>query len=300
SPARPDKTQLEALAGSLGPDNVPHMAELDSIPCAGIRIPNGLFSGLLGWRLVVRLHSPWNALGAFSNGSRLSVEPSANHGRAMSEAANITPFILPPPQSDYRRNHFASYSATSLPLTGLVKSYSSSSEVFEDGDWSVLPAPTRPWDSSSALVSGRRSPSPSHGGSRRPLAVVTNFLFDTSLGYNIISRETLYALGLSPVFVDALEASETSRSEPKTVSLRIQTIARPITFRLAPAGQPSRLGVQFLLESEVNVCMGDGGSGAVLWLDRADKRMSLSQVPKTVPLPKVSLQDRVKALFGLR
>ncbi|KAJ3528141.1 hypothetical protein NMY22_g9526 [Coprinellus aureogranulatus] len=271
------------------------------------------------------------------------------------------------PLSQAKKKHFESHSTASLPLMGLVKSQNTANIMEEDDGWSALPPPVRPWDSSSALVSAQpRSPS-SSPKSRRPLssiftsnhnpplspkptaqvpaqssgtpprpavdAVVTNFLFDTSLGHNTISRDTLYALGFSTQHVEGLESSEISTAmsstgwlgsemteapssshyvhgenyglfggsnEPKTVSLYLQNASKPITFRLAPAGEPSRLGVQFLLESEVNVCTSDNGAAAILWLDRAEKRMANQYIPKTVPLPKSSLQARVRAFLGLR
>ncbi|KAF8882092.1 hypothetical protein BD779DRAFT_1675080 [Infundibulicybe gibba] len=39
----------------LGPDSIPHTMEIDSIPCAGIKIGPGSLEGLIAWRLVVRL-----------------------------------------------------------------------------------------------------------------------------------------------------------------------------------------------------------------------------------------------------
>lgn len=266
------------------------------------------------------------------SGARSATQPGGTHSRHLSE-------IVPTkarPQSTYQsnQNHFLSQSTASLPLMGPVEPrYQIGTVEGDDDEWDILTPPTRPWDSSSALIAGRpRSPS-SSPRSRRPLsaifnpkhrsaspapiqatvhptaeahprkpaeAVVTNFLFDTSLGHNTISRETLYALGLGSDEVDGLEASEVftaSRSNgvgwlgsetaeapstshhssgesngffggsntPKTVSLYLQNATKPITFRLAPAGEPSRLGVQFLLETEVNVCTGDNGAAAIMW-----------------------------------
>lgn len=268
-------------------------------------------------------------------GARSATQPSG-HARPLSEIAPSNPHS----QSGHRsiQNHLTSQSTASLPLMGLVKPRFRQAEVVEgdDDDWDILPPPIRPWDSSSTLVSGRpRSSSPS-SKPRRPLsaifstkrhpdtppitqapvrtsseaparkpadAVVTNFLFDTSLGHNTISRETLLALGLGVEEVEGLEASELSTAtpntswlgsemteaptsshhnpgeshgffggsnSPKTVSLYLQNATKPITFRLAPAGEPSRLGVQFLLETEVNVCMGDSGAAAIMWCEYLD------------------------------
>jgi hypothetical protein len=46
---------VHQLASALGPDNVLQTTEIDTIPCAGVRIPHGPLKGLLAWRLVVRV-----------------------------------------------------------------------------------------------------------------------------------------------------------------------------------------------------------------------------------------------------
>jgi len=63
---------------------------------------------------------------------------------------------------------------------------------------------------------------------------------------------------------------------------------------------PSRLGVQFLIESEVNVCMGEGGRGVVMWMDgEEERRTRVKEAGRTVLLGKGGLGARVRALFGL-
>lgn len=416
SPGRSaSKPQIDLLAEVVGPDSIPHTTELDSVPCAGIRIPAGPFSGLLAWRLVVGVHPliqgqrstnrkrefallpktdirhagnmprgthpPPRSAGKavvmnpddsppLNNGNRdvgdsphmvetrkyrrVSLDASATlsgrrngrvfgHGRSASELQAPAPFYA---KTATGRSSMDSV-ASMPPVVGAgnrTVDGSGNGEECEDGGWDLLPssstpALTAPYSSSRASQSSSRMPSgatPPQGDLSPSEAVVTNFLLDTSLGHNTISRETLSALGFSPAIIDGLEASEAAMifqtrhqeatwsemaevthsashpqersgpssvfspsAGPKTLSLYLQDVAKPITFRLAPPGEPSRLGVQFLLDSDVHVCMAEGGRGGILWADKAEKRLLLQNVPRTVPLPKLSLQARVKALFGL-
>ncbi|KAF8882089.1 hypothetical protein BD779DRAFT_1675077 [Infundibulicybe gibba] len=45
----------DELTKAMGEDGIPQTTEIDTIPCAGVRIPHGKLSGLIAWRLVVRL-----------------------------------------------------------------------------------------------------------------------------------------------------------------------------------------------------------------------------------------------------
>ncbi|PPQ85624.1 LOW QUALITY PROTEIN: hypothetical protein CVT26_008833 [Gymnopilus dilepis] len=47
-------TTIGQLSAVLGPDNTPHSVEIDTIPCAVVRIPQGSLTGLLAWRLFAK------------------------------------------------------------------------------------------------------------------------------------------------------------------------------------------------------------------------------------------------------
>lgn len=51
-PARLLSREVERIVGD---DNAPHTTEIDTIPCAGLRIMHGPLKGLFAWRLVVRV-----------------------------------------------------------------------------------------------------------------------------------------------------------------------------------------------------------------------------------------------------
>lgn len=80
----------DALADAVGADNVPYTTEIDTVPCAGIVIPNGAFQGLLVWRLVVRLQhtdkpsmlprQPYIGVGAEGSSNETLHGMTANHG----------------------------------------------------------------------------------------------------------------------------------------------------------------------------------------------------------------------------
>ncbi|KAF6752001.1 hypothetical protein DFP72DRAFT_461679 [Ephemerocybe angulata] len=323
----PEKTQMDELAGVLGPDGVPHTTELDSIPCAGIRIPNGLFSGLLAWRLVIRVHSrknmqptpaslkkelsllpktdirhagnmphrPIPSQGCLDGNAtikakeekkkrRMSFDAVQTLGRRAVGSAPTAGVSHERPTSEYTftkpfAGRFGSGSATSLPLMQganprpSLDALSMSSDE-DDNEWNVVPPSGRPWGPASSSTPALVNPVPA-----------------SPSGMAEGSSSSLYQEESHGLFG--------KHDSPRTVSLYIQDVAKPITFRLAPAGEPSRLGVQFLLESDVNVCMGEGGRGAILWSDPAEKRRFLHDVPRTVPLPKQNLQAKVRALFGL-
>ncbi|TFK32309.1 hypothetical protein BDQ12DRAFT_521800 [Crucibulum laeve] len=56
SPSSSRGHSLAQLEHVLGPD-VPHTTEIDTFPCAGVRLAHGPLAGLVAWRLVVRLPS---------------------------------------------------------------------------------------------------------------------------------------------------------------------------------------------------------------------------------------------------
>ncbi|KAL1717691.1 hypothetical protein EV715DRAFT_274031 [Schizophyllum commune] len=57
----------------VGDDNAPHTTEIDTIPCAGLRIMHGPLKGLFAWRLVVRVdHSSSSGAGSGAGSSSIS------------------------------------------------------------------------------------------------------------------------------------------------------------------------------------------------------------------------------------
>ncbi|TFK24583.1 hypothetical protein FA15DRAFT_669456 [Coprinopsis marcescibilis] len=286
------ESPLEALADAIGPDNVGHTNELDAIPCAGIRIPYGRFKGLLAWRFVVRLHDK-NSINRDPN--RIMPAP---HSTQSSDTST---------QLHRRKSLDLGVSTTWQPVTQARRVYAherSHSEVNLSPiqpQWHDLPDERTPRPGMNFgnynYPATARLPSAAAMTSDYIIsdAVVANFIFDTSQAHSTISRETLEALGVQNSVVYSLEESET-----KTISLYLQSLPQPITFHLAPRGQPGRLGVEFLEESQVNIRLGEGGRGGIVWIDETPNTKSLLRnVPRTVALPKQNLQSRVRALFGL-
>ena len=243
----PPLTTISQLAYALGPDSIPHTTEIDTVPCAGIRIPHGALTGLLAWRLVVRLAPPAKEKrGWWSN--------YTDRMNNFSEPTVHTPHYTGA-QLEIPYNPFTSVSALSLPLFTQVLSPTGA------GDLHDLARKARP--SSFVLTRQPRSskthPQPtrwtqSHSQLHQTStaisnALVVNFILDTSLSYSIISRDTLIALGY-PIFHSMSLA---------TVTLSIQNI--PTRFHIARPNEASRLGVQFLHDAGVSVLFPKDGLG---------------------------------------
>ena len=246
----PALTTISQLAYALGPDNVPHTTEIDTVPCAGIRIPHGALTGLLAWRLVVRLPPKKEKRGWWNNYSerRNSYSESTVHTQ-----------LAPIPY-----NPFTSVSALSLPLFTQVLSPPGPVNL-HDLTRKVRPSSvvlTRQPHSSKTHSPIRRSqqqqsqPQLHHYQNSPPIsnALAVNFILDTSLPYSIISRETLIALGYPPPSILHL-----ANMPLGMVTLSIQNI--PTRFHIARPNEASRLGVQFLHDAGVSVLFPKDGLG---------------------------------------
>jgi len=271
-------TATHQLASALGPDNVPHGAELDSIPCAGVRIPHGQLLGQIAWRLVVRVPTTtrgkrdwWEdkeGKGTYAaKWARRS--SSANILGGFGDIDHLAPPRFPPP----RPTHSHSHSEWAVPHRGSI---------------SAVSLPLRKSDSSRSLTRSRHV----HGrqgnghGQRHPrhdnpyappttapppsgpqTSCVTNFILDTSLPYSIISRETLVVLGYpASQLPSPLNPASNPHSDPDpdckdvpSVTLSIQGIST--CLRIARPGEASRLGVQFLHDAGVSVFFPRNGEG---------------------------------------
>jgi hypothetical protein len=246
----PPLTTISQLAYALGPDSVPHTTEIDTVPCAGIRIPHGALTGLLAWRLVVRLAPPtkekrgwWNNYtDERNNYSEPTVHTPHFTGR--------TPLAI----------SYTSVSALSLPLYTQVLSPNGSGNLHDlarkirpssfvltrQPHFSTThPQPTKWTQPQTQSRLYQASPPISN-------ALVANFILDTSLPCSIISRDTLIALGYPILHLLA--------SMPlATVTLSIQNI--PTRFHIARPNEASRLGVQFLHDAGVSVFFPKDGLG---------------------------------------
>lgn len=221
-PSHSPLTTVSQLAYALGPDNVLHTTEIDTVPCAGIRIPNGALTGLLAWRLVV-------------------------HTQHYTEA--------PIPY-----NSFTSISALSLPLFTQALSPAGTRNLRDFGQ-KVRPSSVvltrQPLSSKThPQTIGRFQPQPKmgHNPPQLPNALAVNFILDTSLPYSIISRDTLIALGYPlPSILRLANISST------VITLSVQKI--PTRFHIARDNEASRLGVQFLHDAGVSVFFPKDGEG---------------------------------------
>ncbi|KAF8963900.1 hypothetical protein BDZ97DRAFT_958968 [Flammula alnicola] len=327
-------TASTQLASALGPDNVPYTTEIDTIPCAGVRIPNGPLTGLLAWRLVVRIPPPtktkrsWWCSGDTTSGRKRS-SYALDLSLPPAPAMNFHSYSDSPLPMMRQMNNWASISTASLPLGRVAAGHMLSYPDVHPNLNDMPPARPRSMmlsrqphvDTSAAATRHNHhrdmsTPQPSalRTGALKNEGVAANFILDTSLPYSIVSRDTLEALGYSPshfpaAHVDphsqAYDDGEDSKNSDSVVTLLIQNI--PTRLRIARPGEASRLGVQFLRDAGVSVFFprdGDG-VGPVLYCESA---RLLRDVPLTIPnLPnggrgagtKLTLPQRVRALFGL-
>ncbi|KAF8167588.1 hypothetical protein B0H34DRAFT_22780 [Crassisporium funariophilum] len=262
-------TTTSQLASALGPDTTPHSTEIDTVPCAGVRIPHGPLTGLLAWRLVVRLPPR-------TKGKRTWLNDNSNNAAAKQRRRS---YAFPPPLPPHSYSeahtvtqtqipthyHSASLSALSLPITHPRKASPSLLESDLDTLVNVRP--------SSAMLARRPHVHSTHNPHidlhpqlskdknwkppPPPTAFAVNFILDTSLPYSIISRETLVALGYpAHLFGELVNADPDT---PPTVTLSIQSITT--SLRIARPGEASRLGVQFLRDASISVFFPRDGEG---------------------------------------
>ena len=246
----PALTTISQLAYALGPDNIPHTTEIDTVPCAGIRIPHGDLTGLLAWRLVVRLVPPTKETRGWLN-------DYADRRNSYSEPTVHIPHYTAAP---IPYNPYNSVSALSLPLFAPLSP--TGAENLHDFAQKVRPSSvvlTRQPHSSKThpkiIRQSRQKPQPQQTSPSTSNALAVNFILDTSLPCSIISRDTLIALGYPPSSILHLASMPLG-----TVTLSIQNI--PTRFRIARPNEASRLGVQFLHDAGVSVFFPKDGLGA--------------------------------------
>lgn len=246
-------TTTNQLASALGPDNAPYTTEIDSIPCAGVRIPHGPLFGLIAWRLVVRV--PLTTKGtqewwANSKDATLRTKKCRRTGSANA--------LRDLPLPAHRPTHTHSFSDATL-FDGYRKATMSAVSLplpFYESTQTLAP---------SSHVNGRSmGPSPlsasASSSPTNPAACVTNFLLDTCLPHSIISRETLLTLGYpaSQLPTSDLHSLHSDEDYP-SVTLSVQGISTRL--RIARPGEASRLGVQFLHDAGVSVFFPKNGQG---------------------------------------
>lgn len=291
------------LSHALGPDNICFTTEIDSIPCAGVRIAFGPLAGLLAWRLVVRRPLPtgkqkrswWGATEQKWDATQPLAHQDPSHG-CSSES-----FVILEKQRHLR----SSRSAASLPLPH-SQNGKQIPEICHHREHSEAQHPLV----LGALASSR--------------AIVANFVLDTSSPFSIISRETLIALGYSPDEIPSSQTPHTSPFHTETEPVVILSVQNVRTqFRIARDGEVSRLGVQFMQDANASLFFPrEHGIGPILYCQcrllacaaeklihviTDDSARPLRDVPATVPLDlhqhypagKLSLQQRIRLIFGL-
>lgn len=318
----PPLTTISQLAYALGPDNTFHTTEIDTVPCAGIRIPQGPLTGLLAWRLVVRLAPSAKEKRGWWN---------ENKDRRNSYAAPLVQTLRPRAQP-YKGapricNPSTSTSTLSLPL--LAQTLSPGAGSFKD-------FPQKSQQSSVILTRQARISKPHSQTTNRsqpqlaqtlpslPSALTVNFILDTSLPYSIISRDALIALGYPPHLIPSplmshLAGMPQDNINPAMVTLSIQNILT--RFHIARPNEASKLGVQFLHDAGVSVFFPKDGEGvgpvlygkfsffffisvnSITTCQTVESARLLKDVPRTIPLQgigvKLTLPQRVRALLGL-
>lgn len=249
----PPLTTISQLAYALGPDNIPHTTEIDTIPCAGVHIPHGALTGLLAWRLVVRLISStkekrrWNSYDNTNRANNYYTPPV--HKSLQTHTGALVPF-----------NPSASMSALSLPLFPQSAAGSRNDFTPKLRPYSViLPKQTQSSKPNLQTMVYQSQPQLDQNSPSFPSALTVNFILDTSLPYSIISRDTLVALGYPPYLIPPPSVSHLESAPPAMVVLSIQNI--PTRFRIARPNEASRLGVQFLHDAGVSVFFPKDGAG---------------------------------------
>ena len=323
--ARPS-TSLE-LASALGPDNSPHTTEIDSMPCAGVRIPTGPLKGLLAWRLVVGVPKSKRRPNQKHGEREVDMFPGPSRARqSLDESRSRSPSRPPPPRMSTPSFSESASANRGFLAPGLVNGYISKSTSAlslpmntpsfpPSNDHHHQPTSVQETQEPTDAYTHRGpdtifipDPIPTYRSHLHPLerrprqlehphpqphtdhgSVVTNFILDTSLPQNLISPSTLLALGLHPPhpYYHVIP-------DDYTVTLLVQNI--PITFNVARHGEASRLGVRFLEEANVSLGIESGGRGGVLYRDAGT---GMRDAPRTVSLTKTGLQARVMAMFGL-
>ncbi len=115
-------TSTIQLAAALGPDNVPYTTEIDTIPCAGVRISHGSLTGLLAWRLVVsnplQIKSPrrtwWGSGETMRHKEKAHHESHAPFTKHSNSYSEFTHPDMPP------QRPWAAASTASLPMRGVM------------------------------------------------------------------------------------------------------------------------------------------------------------------------------------
>ncbi|KAF8807871.1 hypothetical protein BYT27DRAFT_6592042 [Phlegmacium glaucopus] len=296
-PSQSPLTTISQLAHALGPDNIPHTTEIETVPCAGIRIPYGPLTGLLAWRLVVRLASSTKEKRGWWNN-----KTDRRNSYDVSPVQNSRSHTQPYTEVPISVNSSPSSSARSLPLfphslsprTGTPIDFSQKLRPISVG---LTRQPHVSYKTHSQTIN-RSQPQLDQTSLSLSNAIAVNFILDTSLPHSIISRDTLIALGY-PSSIFHL-ASIPHDDEPAMITLSIQNI--PTRFHIARPGEASRLGVQFLHDAGVSVFFPKDGEGVgpVLYVESA---RLLQDVPRTIPFrgigAKLTLPQRVRALLGL-
>ncbi|KAH9486471.1 hypothetical protein JR316_0000536 [Psilocybe cubensis] len=312
-------TTVGQLATALGPDNAPHTTEIETIPCSGVRIPFGPLKGLLAWRLVVRVPSPSSTKG---KGRRWNARARKDHRRNSYHTDDPSNPMPPSKSASYSdspmlEKRLSSKSTASLPMS-YSRKLTSTPEPIPRPPVQGYPSitPSRYVAHVHSYSYSHPHPDPVQKSTHEVFpsdAVATNFILDTSLSYSIISRDTLIALGYPAHRFPAPALSnphsphwDDHNAESISVTLSVQNVLTKL--RIARPGEASRLGVQYLHDAGVSVFFPRNGDGVgpVLYLESA---RLLKDVPRTITslpgghrgvgMPKITLQQRVRALFGL-
>jgi len=212
---------------------------VDSIPCAGVRIPHGPLKGLLAWRLVVRSPPSHSEKRNWWNGK----SPTADHEQDRRKATMPSGIKQSPSfQGQQPMMSAAANSTKSLPLRSGPQENNQRLSIYADAHSYT----------SNIQQSIHSSPPTSQN------AVITNFILDTSLPYSIISRDTLVALGYpshrfpSPDTHNPHSPQWDDDSNRKgIVTLSVQNVVTKL--RIANPGEASKLGVQFLQDAGVSL-----------------------------------------------
>ncbi|CAA7265877.1 unnamed protein product [Cyclocybe aegerita] len=301
----------EQLARALGPDNEPHSTEIETIPCAGVRIPYGPLSGLMGWRLVVRRHREPEEKHSWWSGNTTAARRRRNSSAFPPPPALTEPSLSYPYYQQMSQNPLATASAVTLPSTYTMPGGDSASALQRRPNSDMVCMRQPESHPRAATLPRNAGSNPVHNSplNNTPTAVAVNFILDTGLPYSIISRDTLLALGYTPSQIPELNPrSQLSSSrkcdkneEPATVTLSVQGVRTQL--QIARAGEASRLGVQFLRDAGASVFFPSNGDGVgpVLY---AESACMFKDVPKTIhSVPwghgKMTLPQKVRALFGL-
>ncbi|TFK31647.1 hypothetical protein BDQ12DRAFT_693803 [Crucibulum laeve] len=255
------------LQDAIGLDAIPQTTQIDTLPCAGVRIPHGKLKGLVAWCLVVKIvgnHS-WQKIPRKENSApNLGTAGFGEHYH-IQKATSLSPGYEEKWQEDAKRS--PSPSAHSFSSYDYDRA-SSSSSSHRPPQRHLSPPPI---------------PTSSQLPSYHPSAITTNFILDTTHSTSLIPSSTLLQLGFKPATVIS----------GRRVKLDVQGVCAE--FTIGADGDAGRLGLDWMLEAGASFRLDREFGMPVLYTDMG---VVGRDIPRTVKLD--STWQKVRKVLRLK